>query len=963
MIFNSLSIEGITSLKNKVTIDFKQDLYNEDLFAITGATGAGKSSILNAISLALFNSGHKKTSAEEYVSLGAPRARIKLDFSIYSRNYNIEWECRKVSKTGKPIKPVISRVVYQDGQVINKTPEEIIGLSQKQFFKTVIINQGKFSEFLSSPFKDRKKLLEEISDGSELSGLSTHIKRKIKAIQNEIELYNSRLEGGLPFHEETYQKKIVECKDTEDYFLSLKQKINPFTKLNQEIKEILKYSTENLSDKFKIKTLNDDRDILKKEYTKVSKELQLKQKDLDSFKKMFNEIVPELKDLEKIEHHIDKLSHAIEIKEAELQKLKLKNIQLDESLSSYSAKTENLYSELKKSKLQFNKIFQDIDCDFTNSKQSITVLKEIQSGVNLKQKNLLAKKGEIEFQEIDTGTKQKENENIKELNSKIQKSLVSLEDRISPLREKSILIKKEKSLVEKELELHELEMAIHKCLETAKETGECPVCNQSIASVAEDQYLENTDDQKPIILELKEKIKDLSKENLEIEKKLASFLTQAESFKAEFEKNKNLYKASKKKLEEQIKSISLSKIEILENLEKNQEGLKLLNQLLENLSEIDQLDALIKKDEDAKKATNKELNECFQFIKDSSTQRNDLSNSLTTELKKLGFEEVEEGFNFYNNQLEQLTNKAEESKKKHYEAGRKKDVLNNQIEIKSEKIEQQENLIGQLLHDIQQFPFTEYEDPTLLKLGLKLKERDLNPFNKDEIEFLEDIYKKFLTPFCEKLSSDVEQKRDLFITLKTEIEGYEAKLNEFKKYEHVLKDLKSKHKRLEDLLQALGKDEFGRFAAALFERQLINICNSELETLCDSRYELIQQEKNKTNGPEFFVIDHWRDSQLRNISTLSGGETFLVSLAMALGLAELTKGKVELDSFFIDEGFGTLDEESIEEVLETLLTIRSRGKQIGIISHVTSLTDRIPVRIHLEKNQWGESNLTIQQSF
>ena len=126
---------------------------------------------------------------------------------------------------------------------------------------------------------------------------------------------------------------------------------------------------------------------------------------------------------------------------------------------------------------------------------------------------------------------------------------------------------------------------------------------------------------------------------------------------------------------------------------------------------------------------------------------------------------------------------------------------------------------------------------------------------------------------------------------------------------------------------------------------------------------LLRWKKNKVSGPEFFVIDNWRESAYRKISSLSGGETFLVSLAMALGLAELSRGKVEIESFFIDEGFGTLDEDSIEEVINILLTIRSRGKQIGIISHVTALTDRIPVKIHLEKDQWGESSLSVVQSF
>ena len=98
---------------------------------------------------------------------------------------------------------------------------------------------------------------------------------------------------------------------------------------------------------------------------------------------------------------------------------------------------------------------------------------------------------------------------------------------------------------------------------------------------------------------------------------------------------------------------------------------------------------------------------------------------------------------------------------------------------------------------------------------------------------------------------------------------------------------------------------------------------------------------------------------MRKVSTLSGGETFLVSLAMALALAELTRGQTQLDSFFIDEGFGSLDQDTIEEVYELLLQLQNSGKQIGIISHVKDLTDRIPVNINLEKKHDGISKIQV----
>lgn len=153
----------------------------------------------------------------------------------------------------------------------------------------------------------------------------------------------------------------------------------------------------------------------------------------------------------------------------------------------------------------------------------------------------------------------------------------------------------------------------------------------------------------------------------------------------------------------------------------------------------------------------------------------------------------------------------------------------------------------------------------------------------------------------------------------------------------------------------IGKDEFRNFALGIIENRLIKKANLELNSLCEGRYKIIQA--SKKTGHDFHIIDNWKGGLSRKISTLSGGETFLVSLAMALALSEMTRGQVEIESFFIDEGFGNLDNESIEDVLDVLSKVRSRGKQIGLISHIKTLTDRIPVNISISKSHLGESTV------
>ncbi len=176
------------------------------------------------------------------------------------------------------------------------------------------------------------------------------------------------------------------------------------------------------------------------------------------------------------------------------------------------------------------------------------------------------------------------------------------------------------------------------------------------------------------------------------------------------------------------------------------------------------------------------------------------------------------------------------------------------------------------------------------------------------------------------------------------------------KRDDVLKDLK----RRERLFEILGKDELRTYVLSLVEENLIIVTNEELSRLCQGRYEIIHQTKTNKLAPEFFIMDKFRDGGIRKVSTLSGGETFMVSLAMALGLAEMTRGTAEIDTLFIDEGFGTLDQESLEDVLDVLNQIQTRGLMVGIISHVKHLTDSIPVNLVLNKKRDGTSSVSIR---
>jgi len=150
---------------------------------------------------------------------------------------------------------------------------------------------------------------------------------------------------------------------------------------------------------------------------------------------------------------------------------------------------------------------------------------------------------------------------------------------------------------------------------------------------------------------------------------------------------------------------------------------------------------------------------------------------------------------------------------------------------------------------------------------------------------------------------------------------------------------------LNGLIGSADGAKFRKFAQSLTLNHLVYLANEQLNRL-DGRYQL-QCQQSETLSLE--VLDTWQGDSVRDTKTLSGGESFLVSLALALALSDLVSNKTSIDSLFLDEGFGTLDNDTLEIALDALDNLNASGKMIGIISHVEALKDRIAVQIKVEK--------------
>ncbi len=215
----------------------------------------------------------------------------------------------------------------------------------------------------------------------------------------------------------------------------------------------------------------------------------------------------------------------------------------------------------------------------------------------------------------------------------------------------------------------------------------------------------------------------------------------------------------------------------------------------------------------------------------------------------------------------------------------------------------------------------------------------------------------------EDLMSDIENQKNRITglhidigRLKTNIEQYNAQVA---KYQALIEEITQQKKecgkwqKLHDLIGSGDGKKFRIFAQGLTFETLVVQANRHLRIM-SNRYLLV---RNKVSPLDLDIMDNYQAGEIRSTKNLSGGERFLVSLALALGLSGMASDKVRIDSLFLDEGFGTLDEDTLETALETLSSLQREGKTIGIISHVSALKERIAVQIQVEMIGGGRSRL------
>jgi len=901
----------------EVTLDM-QKLGKSGIYLITGDTGAGKTTIFDAISYALYgeasgNYRENTTLRSKYASADTPTF-VELEFEynneIYKINRNPEYPRPNKRGEGFTKQSANAELVMPDGSVITKIKEvsakveEIIGINKNQFSQIAMIAQGDFRKLLNCETNERSKIFRKIFKTEpyhnieiKLSSLFNELKRNREKEKSGIEQYINQLKCN---ENDTLSLELERAKSgdvlIEDVIKLAGEIINKdtleYTKTQKNI-ESINEEIEKINSNIK---LYENQEATKKAYAKASAKLE-------ELKTKRNECEKAYKSAEAQREKLDDLTRKINLINSKMPKYdELKS--LENSIKERTQSFEKSNNLLKLKQQEITLLEKEID-------EKSKALEEVKGA------DLLVQKLTVEKEEIN-----KKAEALKELKTEIdrckteQKNLKNAQSFAkSALDEYGAL----------ENEYNQIYIAFFNeqagiIADELKDGEPCPVCGStSHPNLA--RKSENAPSQADV-----ESAQNLVKKAQEKADKARDTASALKSRVDEIAAN---VKSAAKKLfgtDDNVFDDYNSNINALKK--EYDRTLALLKTANEKLNLYKKLDKEIPKIQEKQKSLSDEISTLNTqkasdeaFISENTKRVTSIKSELDFESADIAKDKLKE----YTNLSNDIKNAIEKSK-------------NAFDDIKS-KYDTQKGTKASLENALKEF-----------------KEIDLASLNEKSLKLNE--HKK-----------DVDETAKL---LYSRIENNKSRVDDISKKRDILKGYDDKYVWLKALSETANGDISGKekitletFVQMTYFDSIIRKANIRLLTMSDGQYELVRRSDaetlKKNEGLALDVIDHFNAST-RSVSTLSGGESFMASLCLALGLSDeiqSSNGGIKLDTMFVDEGFGSLDGEALDRALSALTSLSQGNRLVGIISHVDALCDRIDNKIVITKDRTIGSNAQI----
>ena len=890
----NLKMSAFGPYKNEVEIDFKK-LGTNNIFLITGDTGAGKTTIFDAISYALFN--EVSGSNRPITSLRSKFATtedtyVELEFEHKGKEYKIRRvpEYERVKKTGEGTTKNIADAYleYEDKIItgvknVNDKIIELIGINAKQFKQISMLAQGEFIKILFAESKDRTEIFRKIFETSIYEQISTNLSILSAETRKDVDRLKTI------FQTNTSNIRWIEKPLAID-LIDLKK----ITKL--DIDEILNLIEKEIqTNKDQIKEEEKENEKLKKEIEKLREKIKKIEEQNEKVKK-YKKYLEENEELKQKAKEIKEKETKIKVSQSVLQKVMPKQQIVNEKQKELKInidKKQVLEKEIKNGEI--------IEQENKNKILKLNELKEILD----KYKTIKEKSQNIEdmfllINQIEKDQKNKE-KYVKQY-EKLNNQYIEIDKQYKEEEDK--FFREQAGIIAQRLE----------------EGKPCPVCG----SIEHPNKAIKNDD---VLSE--DELKKLEEEKSKLENKRNTVKNETISLNAKIETTIKMIPESNKQdfnLQDFEKQINESKnkqeLEI-KSLKENFENVCLIfAKKKENIDKInfDEIKQNIEKQingQNNKLLENKvKLKECNTLIETQEKSLEVIQQEYLNAIKELGFKDEKD-------YKEKTLKEADIEKIKQEIEQYKEKVTTTKTRLEDVKKELKEKEIIDVTQDIEQLEQSSQKQ--------KEEEKQINN-KKASISFNKDTNKKL-----KETAIELIDKMDKM-----------AKIEELAKIANGTANRKT-------------KITFEQYVQATYFDMVISEANKRLLSMTDNRYLLIRKKKadkiSEKIGLDLNVIDNY-NGQERDVKSLSGGESFKAALSLALGLSDVIQsysGGVLVDTLFIDEGFGTLDAESREQAINTLVNLAGSNKLIGIISHVEELQERIDKKIIVEKGQDGSN--------
>ena len=1028
-----LTISAFGPYASKQVIDF-EELKGRNIFVISGKTGAGKTTIFDAISYALYGeaSGESREtdSLRSHFADDNTETYVELEFELRGEKYTVnrvpKQKKKKARGEGYTEKSADATLTLPDGKVITKVKNvtdkiiEILGITREQFKQIVMLAQGEFKKLLLADSVEREGIFRKIFNTYDFEKIQAELKDKAANLSKnrtkskhemEINLKNIKGEHDIVIDEyvdfplvieklkdllerdnNIYKTLNEEGKEV-DNKLQVKNQEKAIIETNNNLikeKEIITKALEELLSKEdeyknKAKTIIDGKNAKEVKYiedkliettkklTKREEDYNLSLKNIDSLKLKQEEANKLLQIEESKECDREKLS--VEINN--LNKLEEKIIELD----SLNNKVMHLKQSAENSKLQI-----------INNKKETEELKKSKEEKELQLKDIATLETKKVELESDIKAKNKTLDEVRELFKVIrsfQNTYIEHNNKAKEYKEFEVEYKKVKENYEKMDDLYKKEQA-GILASKLQENEPCPVCGSTNhpnkATIKENLKIPTKEELKVA----KENLDKLEKENLEkinnlttLNSNKTTYLEQVNNHLSMLSATLNIDKTFNsetakvvKNLGTELKSVIdklkdellkvIDKISLKEKIEKE------LNLITTTINEREQ--SLIKLEECEKNYTTEltqnitKIDEYKKEIPENITDVKTLNNLIEVKTKEL---------NISKEKLAKLRLENENlAKKLEGENSTSKEINKSIEELKLEIANNQTNF-NEAIKEQGFDNIQDYENAKLKISMVEVLEKEVENYNselkltkakqEDIINKTKDIVFMDITTIDEEIRSIQNNKKELESKLRelhAIIVGNKTILKNVENLNIEFKEIEEEYKVVGELADlANGKKapyiSFERYILASYFEDIIEAANIRLEKMTGDRFSLIRKtSKSKgagQKGLELEIYDNYTDSS-RDVSSLSGGESFKASLSLALGLSDIVQsnaGGVSLDTMFVDEGFGTLDPQSLDNAIDSLLELQRGGRLVGIISHVEELKERIDAKLEVTSTSKG----------